>query len=89
MSQTVVNKDTSRQGKNLCLILHPAKGRRKDKTVVVALKFGASFIHYAVFIFLTKTLVGDKLLPIHTILLFVPPIRKWKCKNTVKNYAAR
>ncbi len=41
MRKTVVHKDTSGQGEDLCLVLQASERTRKDKAVVVAPEIGA------------------------------------------------
>lgn len=65
VGEAVVDEDAAREGEHLCLVLHAPKGGREDEAVVVALELGAVVTVTTVEVFLTKTLIGDKLKPVH------------------------
>ena len=62
--QTIVNKDASRQRKHLSLVLQTAERRRKDKAIVVTLKFSTVVIAL-LNVLLTKPLAGKQRFPLH------------------------
>ena len=63
--ETVVDKNATREGKHLRLVLHAPKGRGKDEPVVVALEFCALFGGMFVAIFFAQAAGRDELVPIH------------------------
>lgn len=65
VSQTVMNEDASRQRKNLSLVLQPSEWRRKNQTVVIAMKFVTVVFSLFVSAFLSETFVCYKLFPVH------------------------
>lgn len=69
VGQTVVDKYAAGKREDLCLVLHPAEGGRKDETVEVALEFSAAFGALLVAGFLAEAFVGDELFPVHSHLM--------------------
>ena len=65
VGQTVVHKDTARQGEHLCLVLQAAEGRRENQPVVVALELRAVVVPLQVPLLLSQPLVRYQLLPVH------------------------
>lgn len=65
VGQTVVDEDAAGQGEHLRLVLQTPEGRRVNETVAVALELRAVVMPLVPRL-LSETLVGDKLLPIHS-----------------------
>ena len=82
MSETVMYKNTSRERKHLGFVLHAAEWRRENKSVVVALEFSAIVMPLGVMVFLTESLVGYKLLPVH-ILIFCAKLLVFLLKTSI------
>jgi membrane protein insertase Oxa1/YidC/SpoIIIJ len=65
VSQSVVNKDATREWEYLGLILQTTEWCRENKSVVIALKLCTVVVSFRVSMLLTETLIRYKLLPIH------------------------
>ena len=65
VGEAVVYKYAARQGKHLCLVLHTTEWSREYESVVVALEFGAVVMAFGMALFLSQSLVGYELLPVH------------------------
>ena len=66
VGQTVVDKDTAGQRKNLGLVLEAAEGRREDEPVEIAAEIGPGTSALGVgIVFKTKTTVVDEPAPFH------------------------
>lgn len=79
MGETIVHKDTAREGENLRFVLQPAEGRGEDESVVVALKLSALFVGRTLGVLLSPTRRGDELLPFHIANIGV--LRKYSAQD--------
>ena len=68
MREAVVDKDASRQGKHLCLVLQTTERSRENQAIVIALELCAIIVALRVAMLLSEALIGYQLLPIHHIL---------------------
>ena len=68
MREAVVNKDASRQGKHLSLVLQTTERSRENQTIVIALELCAIIVALRVAMLLPEALIRYQLLPIHHIL---------------------
>jgi hypothetical protein len=60
-----VYEDAARQWKHLCFVLEAAERSRENQPVVVTPKLRTVVVALSVFDFLSESLVGNELLPVH------------------------
>ena len=60
-----MHENTARKGEHLGLVLQSPEGGRKDQSVIVTLELRPVIMTFWMTVFLTESLVGYQLLPIH------------------------
>jgi hypothetical protein len=65
VGETIVNEDTSREWKDLCLVLQTTEGSGENQTIIVAFELRSVVVSFRVTMLLSESLIRYKLLPIH------------------------